>query len=65
VSTAKQRIAQQYNWRTAQIRGATAVLKHIAESLGFSGTANAVRDIGLKLEKANKEKSENLRSVVS
>lgn len=54
--TEKQKLAQETNWRTAQIRGATGVLKHISESFGFGGTANAIRDIGTKLEKENKER---------
>lgn len=60
----KRQIAQKYNWQTAQIRGATAVLKRFAGEFGYSGTANAIRDIGLKLERANKNKSKNLRSIV-
>lgn len=54
--TEKQRLAQEANWRTAQIRGGTAVLEHIAQQLGLSGTANALRDIGIKLERQNKAK---------
>lgn len=55
MSTEKQKLAQHHNWNLAQIRGASGTLRRICIELGLSGTESALKKIGLKMEKTNKE----------
>ena len=53
--TKKQQFAQESNWRMAQIKGCSAVLKGIAKLTGMTLTAEKIEDIQHLLEEANRD----------